>query len=167
MVLAKTSMGVALALACSLGGTAYASVTPSPRPKAKQEFASAKSAAGKAAEGCWFSAHQPFRLHTHDRYVHGESKITRCTTPAPVYCRLESRLQMWISYPGQWVQKGKWKDSGWRKCRPGTTLTPSYKCPVHSTKHKFVTDSWLAIVGHQGGTATNYVTSPSKSFICD
>src|SRR4051812_42089908 len=108
------SMGpIVVALTCGLVVTSPAAAAvrshpnePVPQPNSKQGFAS-----GHSAEGCWFSAHKPFRLHTRDRYIHGESRITRCTTPPPVYCRIQSRLQMWIPYSGQWVQKGKWKDS--------------------------------------------------------
>jgi hypothetical protein len=73
---------------------------------------------------------------------------------------------MWIPYSGQWVQKGEWADSGWKPCQPGLTIAPSYKCPLHSTEHEFVTDSWLTIVTHWGGSTSNYVTSPREKFVC-
>jgi hypothetical protein len=164
---------VAIALTCNLLGTAYASATPipqpdepTPSPNSKQGFTGGDSTNARAVEGCWFSAHKPFVLHTRDRYVHGKSEITRCTTPAPVSCHLQSRLQMWVPYSGQWVQKGEWADAGWKSCRPGIALTPSYRCPSHSTAHEFITDSWLTIVTHQAGSASNYVNSPRESFVC-
>lgn len=173
MVVAETSI-ISVVFALTLTGATYAPATPAPgpgepppQPNSGQGFASTQPAATGETEGCWFSAHKPFRLHTGDKHIHGESKITGCTTPAPVWCRLQSRLQMWVPYSGQWVQKGQWGDHGWKACRPGITLTPSYKCPRHSTKNKFITDGWLAVVGHQGGTASNYVTSPPEELTCD
>lgn len=157
---------------CTTGAADASSVSATRQSTAEkistsgERFAGTRSQALNLIEGCWFTAHVPVRLHRNDKSIHGETKISRCTTPAPVYCRLQSRLEMWISYSGQWVQKGKWKDSGWRTCRPGRTLTPSYKCPRHSAKHYFITDSWLAIVDHEGQTATNYVTSPKEKFVC-
>jgi hypothetical protein len=173
-VLARTLMGpIAIALACNLAGAAYASGAPVPRaaeptppPDSEEGFAGTEPETARAVEGCWFNAHKPFVLHTRDRNIHGQSQITRCTTPAPVYCHLQTRLQMWIPYPGQWVQKGRWADSGWKTCRPGITLSPSYRCPPHSTEHEFITDSWLTIVTHWAGSATNYVNSPAQRFTC-
>ncbi|MCO6008257.1 hypothetical protein NE236_25085 [Actinoallomurus purpureus] len=162
-----------IALACILAGTAYAPGTPiphpdepTPQPGPEQGFAGTDSTTAKAVEGCWFSAHKPFVLHTRDRYVHGQAQITRCTAPAPVYCHLQSRLQMWVPYSSQWVQKGEWADSGWKTCRPGIALNPSYRCPTHSTQHEFITDTWLTIVTHQAGSASNYVNSPREKFTC-
>ncbi|GAB3988422.1 hypothetical protein GCM10029978_110770 [Actinoallomurus acanthiterrae] len=166
---------VAIALTCNLLGTAYAAATPTPHPdeptppqNAEQGFTGTGTGSANAmeVEGCWFSAHKPFVLHTRDRYIHGKSEITRCTTPAPVYCHLQSRLQMWVPYTGQWVQKGEWADAGWKPCRPGIALTPSYKCPSPSTGHEFITDSWLTIVTHRAGSASNYVNSPREKFVC-
>lgn len=163
---------VAAGLALSIATTAAASGAPKPEPTASQRPGAAetfvgnhtKSAAGIV--GCAFKAQQPDWLVKGGRLISGKSWISACTTPAPVWCRLQSRLQMWVPYSGQWVQKGKWKDSGWKGCNVGRTFEPSYKCPRHSTAHEFITDSWLAIITPKGNHATNYVDSPSKKLTC-
>lgn len=91
-------------------------------------------------------------------------RIVNCTNPPPSDCRLETDLQQYFPFEGEWstVANGpvRWG------CTPGKPSSASYKC-THDPRgpHKYRTRTYIT-VQVKGRWIPEVVTSAEKSWWC-
>lgn len=116
--------------------------------------------------GCWVEAEAPFTLVYNKPPIRAQGEISRCTSPKPDDCRVETDLEEYFPVEGEWrvVANGPVK----RGCSIGrnSRSATAYNC-THDAHggHKYRTRTWLTIT-YRGQHATNVATSGEKSWWC-